>query len=71
MGEIRNAYKVLDGIPEEKRPGGRPICNCSCNIRIDLRQIRCEGVDQIHLVQDRDQWRALSEHGNELSGCIK
>jgi hypothetical protein len=26
---------------------------------MDLRKILCEGVDWIHLVQDRDQWMAL------------
>jgi hypothetical protein len=29
------------------------------NIRMDLREIECEGVDWMHLVQDRDQWQAL------------
>jgi hypothetical protein len=33
---------------------------------------RWEGVDRMHLAQDRDQWRAGScEHGNEPSGSIK
>jgi hypothetical protein len=30
-----------------------------------------EGVDWIHLAQDRDQWRVSFEHGNETSGPIK
>jgi hypothetical protein len=29
------------------------------NIRIDLREIVWEGVDWMHLAQDRDQWWAL------------
>jgi hypothetical protein len=29
------------------------------NIRMDLRELGWEGVDWIHLVQDRDQWRTL------------
>jgi hypothetical protein len=29
------------------------------NIKIDLREIGCGGVDWIDLAQDRDQWRAL------------
>jgi hypothetical protein len=29
------------------------------NIRIDVWEIRCEGVEGMHLVQDRDQWRIL------------
>jgi hypothetical protein len=28
-------------------------------IRMDLREIRWEGVNWIHLAQDRDQWRAV------------
>jgi len=35
---------------------------------MDLREIGWEGVDWIHLGQDRDQWR---EHGNKPSGSIK
>jgi hypothetical protein len=29
------------------------------NIRMDLREIRWEGVGRIHLAQDRDQWQAM------------
>jgi hypothetical protein len=29
------------------------------NIKIDLRDIGWDGMDWIHLAQDRDQWRAL------------
>jgi hypothetical protein len=29
------------------------------NIKIDLREKGLEGVDWIHLTQDRDQWRAF------------
>jgi hypothetical protein len=28
-------------------------------IKMDLKEIGWEGMDWIHLVQDRDQWRAL------------
>jgi hypothetical protein len=27
--------------------------------KVDLREIGWEGVDRIHLAQDRDQWRFL------------
>jgi hypothetical protein len=40
-------------------------------IRIDLREIGWDGMDWIDLAQDRDQWRAPCEHGNEPSGSIK
>jgi hypothetical protein len=29
------------------------------NIKMDLGEIRWDGVDWIHIPQDRDQWRAL------------
>jgi hypothetical protein len=29
------------------------------NIKMDLREIRWDGMDWIDLAQDRDQWRAL------------
>jgi len=29
------------------------------DIRMDLRQIRWEGVDWMHLAEDRDQWQGL------------
>jgi hypothetical protein len=37
LGEKRNAYKILVGIPEEKRPLGRPRRGLVDNIKMDLR----------------------------------
>jgi hypothetical protein len=59
MGEKRNAYRILVGKPDEKRPIGRPRRRCVDNIKMDLREIGWDGMDWIDLVQDRDQWRAL------------
>jgi hypothetical protein len=61
MGETRNAYRMLVGKPEGKRPLGRPRCTRRWvdNIKMDLREIGLDGVDWIELAQDRDQWRAL------------
>jgi hypothetical protein len=39
MGEKRNAYWILVGEPEEKRPLGRPIRRWVDNIKMDLREI--------------------------------
>jgi hypothetical protein len=47
------------GTPERKTPLGRPRCMWVDNIKIDLREIRWDGMDWIDLTQDRDQWRAL------------
>jgi hypothetical protein len=59
MGEKRNAYSLLVGNPEGKRPLGRPRRRWVNNINIDLLEIDWGGVDWIGLTQDRDKWRAL------------
>jgi hypothetical protein len=58
-GEVSNAYKILVGKPERKRSLGRSRCRWEDNIRVDLKEIAWEGVDWIHLAQDRDRWWAL------------
>jgi hypothetical protein len=59
MGETRNAYRILVGKPEGKRPLGRLGRRWVDNIKMDLREIVWDGMDWIELAQDRDQWRAL------------
>jgi hypothetical protein len=59
MGEKKNAYRILVGNPEGKRPLGRPRCRWEDNIKMDLKEIGWGGMDWIDLAQDRDQWRAL------------
>jgi hypothetical protein len=39
IGAKRNAYRILVGKPEVKRPLGRPRCRWVENIKIDLREI--------------------------------
>jgi hypothetical protein len=53
MGDKRNAYRILVGKLEGRRPLGRP------RRRWVLREIGWDGVDWIDLAKDRDQWRAL------------
>jgi hypothetical protein len=59
MGEERNAYWILVGKPERKRPLGRPRRRWVDNIKIHLREIGWYVMDWIDLAQDRDQWKAL------------
>jgi hypothetical protein len=58
-GEKRNAYRILVGKPERKRPLGRTRRRWEDNIRMDLREIGWGDMDWIDLAQDRHQWRAL------------
>jgi len=47
------------GRPEEKRPFGRPRLRWEDNIKMDLQEIGCGGMDWIELPQDRDKWQEL------------
>ncbi|KAJ4426317.1 hypothetical protein ANN_27131 [Periplaneta americana] len=58
MGESRNAYRVLVGRPERKRPLGRPRRRWGDNIKMDLRDVGYDDREWINLAQDRDLWRA-------------
>jgi hypothetical protein len=59
MAEKGNAYRVLVGKLEGRRPLGRPRRRSVDNIKIYLREIGWDGVDWIDLAEDRNQWRAL------------
>jgi len=58
-GERRGVYRVLVGKPEGKRPLGRHRGRWEDNIKMDLQEVGCGGMDWIELAQDRDRWRAL------------
>jgi len=47
------------GKPEGKRPLGRPRRNWVDNIKMDLQEVECGGMDWIELGQDRNRWQAL------------
>ena len=59
MGERRGIYRILMGKAEGKGPLGRPMRRWEDNIKVDLQEVGCEGMDWIELAQDRDRWRAL------------
>jgi hypothetical protein len=58
-GEGRGVYWVLVGKPEEKRPLGRPRRSWEDNIKMDLQEMGCRGMDWIELTQDGERWQAL------------
>jgi hypothetical protein len=59
MGEKRNAYRLLVGKPEGRRPVGGPRYRWVDNIEMDLVEIEWGAVDWIGLGQDTDEWRAV------------
>jgi hypothetical protein len=59
MGTKRGVYRVLVWKPEGKRPLGRPRRRWADNIKMDLQEVGCGGMDWIELAEDRDRWRAL------------
>jgi hypothetical protein len=55
--ERRVLYRILVGKPEEKRPHRKPRRRWEGNIKMDLQEVGCGGMDLIELAQDRDRWR--------------
>ena len=56
---------ILLGKPNAKKSLGIPKRRWDDNIKMDLKEVGCEGMDWIDLAQD------TSERGNESSGSIK
>jgi hypothetical protein len=50
---------VLVGKPEGKRQLGKTSRRWEDNIKLDLQEVGCGGMDWVELAQDRDGWRAL------------
>ena len=55
----RVAYRVLVGKSKGKSPLGRPRHRWEDNIKMDLQEVGCRGMDWVELAQDRDRWLAL------------
>jgi hypothetical protein len=47
------------GKPEGKRSLGRPRSRWEDNIKMDLQEVGCGGMDWMELAQDRGRWWAL------------
>jgi len=58
-GERKGINRVLGGKPERKSPIGRPRHRWEDDIKMNLQEVRCGGIDWIELAQDRDRWRAF------------
>jgi hypothetical protein len=57
-------YRVLMGNPKGKRPLGTPRRRWEDNIKMELQEVGCGGMDWTELAQDRNRWRALVNGGN-------
>jgi hypothetical protein len=59
MGEGRGVYSGFVEKPEGKRPLGSQSHRWDDNLKLDLQEVGCWGLDWVELAQDRDRWRAL------------
>jgi hypothetical protein len=71
MGELGNVYSIFVAKLEGKRPLGRSTHKLGDTIRMDVREIGWEGVDWIHVAQDRDQWWGVVNTVMNLRGFHK
>ena len=59
MGERGGVYRVLVGEPKGNTTLGSPWRRWKDDIKMDLQEVGCGGMDWIDLAQDKDRWRAL------------
>jgi hypothetical protein len=59
MGKMSGLYRVSLGKPEGKRQLGISRRRWEDNIKMDLQEVECGGMDWINLAQNRDRWRAV------------
>ena len=58
-GERRGVYRIFVGKPERKRQLVRPRRRWEDNIKMDLQEVGCGGIDWVELARVRDRWRAF------------
>jgi hypothetical protein len=66
MGDRKGAYEGLVVGPDGRRPLGIPTHTWDENIKTNLQEVGCGGVDRIAVGQGRDSWRALVNAGMKL-----
>ena len=59
MGGNRDAYRLLVGKPDGRRPHGGSRCRFEEIIKIDLQELGLGGIDWIEQAQNRARWRSL------------
>jgi hypothetical protein len=59
MGGGERRVKLFGGETRGKEITGKPKCRWEDNIKMDLQEVGCGGMDWIELAQDRDSWRVL------------
>ena len=59
MVDGRDSYRVLIGRCEGRIPLGRRRHSWEDNIKMDLQEVRCDGMDRIDLARDMDRWRSF------------
>jgi hypothetical protein len=69
VGQKRNAYLILVGKPEGRRPLGRPRRRWVDNVKMDLERMGWYGLERSGSGQGKVE--CSCEHGNEPSGSIK
>jgi hypothetical protein len=69
--ERRNMYRLLVRKSEGKEPLGRPRSRWVNNIKMNLGETECGGMDWIGLVWDRGHWKATVNAVTNLRGPKK
>jgi hypothetical protein len=59
MGERKGVHRVLVGKPEERVHFENPRCRWEDNIKKDVQEMGCEGMDGIELAQNKKRWEHL------------
>jgi hypothetical protein len=58
LGERRDVFRFLVRKPEGKRPHRRPSCRWEDNIKMDIQEVGCGGMDWTNVALDKDRWLA-------------